>query len=62
MTDGIGEKENEACEELKNFSLENSDLLTFAVGFGTDYKTSTLENIVIAGNTKTKWFTLHILE
>lgn len=36
--------------------------MTFAVGYGLDYKESTLQNIVVAGNTKTKWFTLNILE
>lgn len=65
MTDGVGEEEEKACQELKEFSLEKSSLLTFAVGFGArgkDYKIETLENIIIAGNTKTKWFTLNMLE
>ena len=42
MTDGKGEREIEACEELKKFSIENSNLLTFAVGFGFDYDLKTL--------------------
>lgn len=62
MTDGQGDQEDEACQDLKKFSLENSSLLTFAVGFGHDYQITTLQNIVIAGNTKTKWFTLNMME
>lgn len=51
-----------ACEELKAFSLSNNNLLTFAVGYGLHFKEETLQNIVIAGNTRTKWFSFNLLE
>jgi hypothetical protein len=62
MTDGVGSNEDVACEELKLFSIKNNNLLTFAVGFGQEYNFSTLQKIVENGNTRTKWFTLNMLE
>lgn len=55
MTDGEGLVEKEVCEELKDLSKKNNDLITFAVGFGSDYRVETLQTIVNAGNTKSKW-------
>jgi hypothetical protein len=62
MTDGEGLYETEACKLLREFSIKNDNLLTFAVGFGNNFRESSLKNIVEAGNTKNKWYTFNLVD